>query len=330
MPTLSVIVPVYKVESCFHRCVDSILAQTFYDFELILVDDGSPDNCPAICDAYATMDSRVSVIHQKNGGLSAARNAGIDWVFNNSNSQWLTFVDSDDWIHPQMLEHLLLAVQKHSTKISVCSYNESDGSNFDFSNREFNSELWSAEEFYFNHSVNATVAWGKLYHKTCFTTMRYPVGKVHEDEYVTYRLLFENFNLSFLPLPYYGYYNNPNSITKGQWSPRRMDAFTAYDEQIRFFSKAGCTALRCFRIQNYIYTIIDQLSQIKKTTQPRQFIKYEKKLLAKGRYILLKYLKDRIFTVRKDAWIFELFFPSAMRFYWISLATRNKLIRRNK
>ena len=103
MPIISVIVSVYKVEPYIRQCVDSILAQTFTDFELILVDDGSPDNCGAICDEYAAQDCRVRVIHQENGGLSAARNAGIDWAFANSDSQWLAFVDSDDWVHPDYL-----------------------------------------------------------------------------------------------------------------------------------------------------------------------------------------------------------------------------------
>ena len=107
MPAISVIVPVYKVEKYIHRCVRSILGQTYADFELILVDDGSPDNCGVICDEYAAKDSRVVVIHQENGGLSAARNAGIDWVFANSDSQWLSFIDSDDWVHPEYLQRLL-------------------------------------------------------------------------------------------------------------------------------------------------------------------------------------------------------------------------------
>ena len=110
MPTISVIVPVYKVEKYIHRCVDSILSQTFTDFELILVDDGSPDNCGKICDEYAEKDIRIHVIHQENGGLSAARNAGIDWVFANSDSEWITFIDSDDWVHPEYLERLLCLV----------------------------------------------------------------------------------------------------------------------------------------------------------------------------------------------------------------------------
>ena len=100
MPEISVIVPVYKVEQFLHRCVESILRQSFYNFELILVDDGSPDSCGDICDAYAAKDNRIHVIHQKNGGLSAARNSGIDYVMAHSDSHWLDFVDSDDWVHP--------------------------------------------------------------------------------------------------------------------------------------------------------------------------------------------------------------------------------------
>ena len=103
---ISVIVPVYKVEPYLRKCVDSVLGQTFKDFELILVDDGSPDNCGKICDEYAAADDRVKVIHQANGGLSAARNAGIDWVMAYSKSEYITFIDSDDWVADTYLERL--------------------------------------------------------------------------------------------------------------------------------------------------------------------------------------------------------------------------------
>ena len=121
---ISIIVPVYKVEKYIHRCVDSILAQTFTDFELILVDDGSPDNCGIICDEYALKDNRIHVIHKENGGLSDARNAGIDWAFENSNSEWITFIDSDDWVHPKCLEALVRAAQIYGTEIAICNYIE--------------------------------------------------------------------------------------------------------------------------------------------------------------------------------------------------------------
>ena len=116
---VSVIVPVYKVEKYIHRCVDSILSQTFRQFELILVDDGSPDNCSTICEEYALVDDRIRVIHRENGGLSAARNSGIEWVLANSDSQWLTFIDSDDWIHPQFLEVLVHGVQLSGAQVGM-------------------------------------------------------------------------------------------------------------------------------------------------------------------------------------------------------------------
>ena len=113
MSNISVIVPVYKVERYIRRCVDSILTQTYPDFEVVLVDDGSPDGCGRICDFYAQNDGRVHVIHQKNGGLSAARNAGIDWVTANSDSRWIAFVDCDDWVHDEFLRKLYSAAEQN-------------------------------------------------------------------------------------------------------------------------------------------------------------------------------------------------------------------------
>ena len=124
MPKISIVVPVYKVEKYLQRCVASLLEQSFTSFDLILVDDGSPDLCGKICDQYAEKDNRIHVIHQKNGGLSAARNSGIDWSISNSDSGWITFVDSDDWVDPQYLECLYNAVKLYKTNISICAYKE--------------------------------------------------------------------------------------------------------------------------------------------------------------------------------------------------------------
>ena len=110
-PEISIIVPVYQVEKYLNECIDSILAQTFTDFELILVDDGSPDNCPALCDAAAEKDSRVRVIHKQNGGVSTARNAGLDAAQGN----WIAFVDSDDTAAPEYLEKM------HKAALETCN-----------------------------------------------------------------------------------------------------------------------------------------------------------------------------------------------------------------
>ena len=252
MPQISVIVPVYRVEDYLSRCVESILKQTYRDFELILVDDGSPDNCGRICDRYAGEDCRVHVIHQQNAGLSAARNAGLDWIFANSDSRWVTFVDSDDWIHPQMLRRLLSAASEGQVSISACGFGETEGEDPTVEPDALEPERWTAGEFYRNRFVDATIACAKLYHRSCFETVRYPLGKYHEDEFVTYRLLFAGETLMFIPAPLYAYYQNPLGITKNTWSLRRLDAWEAYEQQIAFFQARGDEELVKFRIRGFL------------------------------------------------------------------------------
>ena len=129
MALISVISPVYNTEKLLPRCLDSILSQTFQDVELILVNDGSRDRSGEICEEYASKDSRIHVIHQNNSGVSAARNAALDWVMEHSNSRWIMFVDSDDWVHPLILQTLLELNRKYQVKVSACGYLEtSDGS----------------------------------------------------------------------------------------------------------------------------------------------------------------------------------------------------------
>lgn len=239
MPEISMVVPVYKVEKYLHRCIDSLLQQSFSSFDLILVDDGSPDSCGDICDQYAKIDDRIHVIHQQNGGLSAARNAGIDWSYQHSNSKWITFIDSDDWVHPQYLSALYESVLKYKTDISVCAYKEiTDIDNLQDEdwNNEFVTE-WTPEDFFVQHHVNAIVAWGKLYKKEYFKTLRYPVGKIHEDEFITYQILFQVSEITFINRPLYYYYINKNGIMKTESLNKREDVLEALDRQIEYFDK---------------------------------------------------------------------------------------------
>lgn len=252
MALISVIVPVYQVEAFLPRCVESILNQTFRDFELILVDDGSPDNSGALCEEYARKDSRIHVIHQENGGLSAARNAGIDWSFANSNSRWLTFVDSDDWLHPQTLEVLLKAAESCGANVSVCGYQETAGENPAVDGAQIRADIWSPKDFYMQQIKNFTVAWGKLYRKECFVSLRYPVGKIHEDEFVTYRILFAEQALAVVLQPLYAYFVNPEGITRKPWSPKRLHAWEAYEQQIPFFEALGDAQLKRRNFREYI------------------------------------------------------------------------------
>ena len=187
-PLISIIVPVYKVEKYLKRCVDSILTQTYQNMEVILVDDGSPDKCGAICDRYRETDNRVVVIHKKNGGLSDARNAAIPLA----KGEYISFIDSDDWISSYYVEHLYKAVAKCDADIGISWFeNVFEGKALQSKTEEplSNYECLTAEEclkkLLYQNGVEVC-AWGKLYKTSLIKDLRYPVGKLYEDIPVTY------------------------------------------------------------------------------------------------------------------------------------------------
>lgn len=189
---ISVIVPIFKVEHFLSRCIKSILSQTYNNIEIILVDDGSPDRCPEMCDAYAQMDPRIQVIHKENGGLSDARNAGIE----RARGEYLCFVDSDDYIQTTMLEHMLSEVQKNDVKLVIANLKAVDEKGCQVYQREqspIHNGIFTAEELlprlYQRLGWYYIVAWNKLYHRSLFEKNRFPVGRLHEDEYIVAQIM---------------------------------------------------------------------------------------------------------------------------------------------
>lgn len=238
---ISVIIPVYKVEKYLCRCVDSVLEQSYTNMEIILVDDGSPDNCPVMCDEYARQDSRVKVIHQENAGLSGARNAGIDMA----QGQWLAFVDSDDYLAADFLERLYQACVDTGSSLSVCRWEYVRGETIPehgtgetrvYTGREMLANLYVPDGAYF------VVAWNKLYRKELFEDIRYPLGRIHEDEATTYRIYDKVKKAAYVDRSLYGYFVTPVSITRG-FNPKRMDWVTAVAERLDFFEQKGYTEL---------------------------------------------------------------------------------------
>ena len=313
MPMISVIVPVYKVEKYIHRCVDSILGQTFRDFELILVDDGSPDNCGAICDEYAVKDRRIQVIHRENGGLSAARNAGIDWAFTNSNSEWLTFIDSDDWVHPEYLERLLNAALENHVAVSVCGYVTTGGEEPDITASEMTPQIWAPEDFYVEHNVNAIVAWGKLYCKDCFETVRYPVGRIHEDEYVTHEFLFREKKITVIAAPMYFYFENTTGITQSQWNVKRLFGVIGCERQMIYMKCHGYKKGYRHAVRKYVSAIYGYMKKLEQSDLEERR-KYIAALRRKLRHTLL--LNRKLMTFEENIWFYEYAFPKTMWCYW--------------
>ncbi|MBE6959431.1 MAG: glycosyltransferase [Ruminococcaceae bacterium] len=213
-PLISVVVPVYKVEPYLKKCVESILAQTYSNLEIILVDDGSPDNCGKICDELKQKDPRIFVIHKSNGGLSSARNAGIEIA----RGEYIGFVDSDDTVEPNMYENLYAAIQHDKTTLAVCAVN------YVYEDGKVLTKPGLGENAIFNfpeamiemnlHRLFDMATWSKLYHRDLFDSLRFPVGKLSEDYYVMFHILDRAQRISYVDTRCYNYLQRKNSVTR--------------------------------------------------------------------------------------------------------------------
>lgn len=224
MPKISVIIPVYKVERYLDACVASVAGQTYADLEIILVDDGSPDNCPALCDAWAKKDARIKVIHRPNGGLSAARNSGLDIAA----GEFIAFVDSDDKLEPQTLERALTAQQNTGADIVLFDYlctDENDRPLPEQNPAGRQEETLTPPQFwqkYFTSGDACTyyvVAWNKLYKAGLFRTLRYAAGKRYEDMFLLPHLIAQCGKIACLNFRGYRYAQRAGSIMS-QGDPR--------------------------------------------------------------------------------------------------------------
>lgn len=313
MALVSIIVPVYKAENYLRDCVDSILMQTLSDFELLLVDDGSPDHSHMICNQYAQKDRRVHVIRKENGGAASARNVGIEWALENSNSQWLCFVDSDDWIHPEMLEALYFAAIEQETEISACRYKEvydREKTEDHTINKENASERYLTEDFFVEYNINAVVPWAKLYKKECFRDLRFPTGTIHEDELLIYKVLFEHRFIALVHEPLYFYYLNSQGVsaTIATQLATKAVAFRAYEEQIAFFKARGFGKAYSYRMSSY-YIALSALEKQLSIFRMKEFA--AKRDIRKRKHSLFLKMSE---AEKRSA--FNYLYPEMMKNYW--------------
>lgn len=308
MIEITIVVPVYKVEPYLRRCIDSILSQTINNFEVILVDDGSPDKSGEICDEYVKMNSDFHVIHQGNSGLSSARNAGIDWAMTYSNSSMITFIDSDDWIHPLYLKALYEGTCKYNTDIAICGHKRCFEESLP-TITEITSTKWNPRDYYKKDFVNATVAWGKLFRKELFEGIRFPLGRIHEDEFTIYKMLFASPYVAIIEQPLYAYFQNNEGIMRRPWSPKRMDALLAYEEQMEYFTKKGMLDIselvfsRYFSLTKETQKLIEDCPTISEKEKKT----HEKTLINQRRRILIKYHRYKWAAYRKSSEIKALY-----------------------
>lgn len=217
-PLISVIVPIYKVEEYLRPCVDSILSQTYTNLEIILVDDGSPDNCGAICDEYAAKDGRIKVIHKENGGLSDARNAGMAV----STGEYLSFVDSDDLLPPNALQIMVDIVLKENAELVIgghARFEEEPAAETIVSGTV---RLMSSEEAMADMLKNGCASWARLYRREIHTDILFPKGEINEDEAIVLRILEKCSRIAITDTVVYHYRCRPESITTTNFSVKKL------------------------------------------------------------------------------------------------------------
>ena len=237
MELISVIVPVYKVEDCLDKCVRSIVEQTYSNLEIILVDDGSPDRCGAMCDAWAEKDGRIKVLHKENGGLSDARNAGLKIA----TGSLISFIDSDDWIEPDFLEALLGAMESHRAQLAECAVNLVDEEGKVLRLREtvkvpFVDKLEGLRRLILEDGIYQTV-WNKLYRREVLEGILFEKGKCHEDDFWTYQVFDRMDRLAVVERPMYYYLQRSGSIMGAGYSLKRLDGPEARYRRMQYLSK---------------------------------------------------------------------------------------------
>ncbi len=264
--TISVIIPVYNVEAYLDECIRSVVAQTYSSLEILLVDDGSPDNCGAICDAWAARDCRIRVIHRPNGGLSDARNAGLD----SCTGDYIAFVDSDDWIKADMYEKLYAALQQEGADICACNV---------FSCYPDRQIAWGCKAYtvgdsetflamLYSDTAYPVCAWNKLYRRSCWEGLRFPVGKLCEDAFTAHLLVDRAEKIVQLPDALYCHRIRSGSIMTLPFQRARMDEEQAWRHSCQF-TAAHYPQLRKLAFDFYLQKVNTLLHAIAQTQRQK-------------------------------------------------------------
>ena len=287
MVKISIIVPVYNVEKYIRRCIDSILRQSFSEFELILVDDGSSDGSGQICDEYQRKDNRVRVFHQKNGGVSAARNLALDWIYQKKDStvEWITFVDSDDWIHKDYLKILYEGAVLLNADICQCSPIDTSEMMVDDNEETKQCKVVTVEQALYKQGRFEIdcYAWGKVFRKSVFMDVRFPNGMTFEDIYIIPEVLLNSGKIAEAQARLYYYYQRPDSIVYSKKNMQYIEnKWKGYEKNISLFEEYNQEKLAGIMKHAYVFWT-QSLMDTDLNVEER------KAVLARGREIIKRY-----------------------------------------
>ena len=257
LPLISIIVPIYNIAEYASECIQSLINQTYKNIEIILVDDGSTDHSPAICDEFAEQDERIKVIHKRNGGLSDARNAGLDVA----TGEYIGFVDGDDWVDEDMYETLYHLIYEHQADISICTHYTELPNRTKVKYKSKKTKIFSSQKAIatlIEDKIIQNYIWEKLFKRELFTELRFPVGWSFEDIALCYKIFHKARKIVLLQTPKYHYRTRPGSITNSTRNPLKEnkyinDAFEiahTYD-YLRNWEIGVAATLRRFFVYNY-------------------------------------------------------------------------------
>lgn len=315
MPEISIIVPVYNVEKYLCDCIDSILKQSFVDFELILVNDGSLDKSGLICEEYAKKDTRIRVIHQNNKGQAAARNYGIKVA----KGQWVHFVDADDIIHPSMLEVLFNSLNNSNVRISMCGGEEAETVSHDFFEKEnFEFNVYDVNEnylrnLYLNTQYRYWIVWGKLIDIDIVRKIPFSEGRVYEDNAVVCQWLYEAKKVADTSCELYFYRINTAGTTKSAFSIKRLDFLWALEEQLIFYDsinyKDMLNEIFRFYMANATHIYNTAKEQLNNTHINRE-------IYIKTKHVYRRYKKQAKLEKNELIYLYGVFHSNIIKIYW--------------
>lgn len=264
MALVSVIIPIYNVERYLDRCITSVVNQSHRELQIILIDDGSTDNSPEICDRWADVDPRITVIHQENCGVSIARNRGLDEAV----GEYVLWVDSDDYIAPESISRMIPMLDQANADMVICDFIKGANDAYAFhSSGEGHSEVidnvTALHRIYVDsHSALRYAApWAKLAKRSIYQDIRYPEGKIFEDIYTTHKLLYRCERIAVLDLPLFYYFQRPDSIMNASFSMKKLDYLQALVERFEFYKNHSLEELEHNAYDELLHSLIWEYSR---------------------------------------------------------------------
>lgn len=314
---VSIIVPIYKVEKYLDKCIQSIINQTLEDFEVILVDDGSPDNCGKIADKYAKKHNNISVIHKKNGGLSSARNAGLK----KAEGEYIAFIDSDDYIEKDMMEYLYKNAKKCNSDIAACGYSVIwPNGEIEKITKDVGDVVYTKAEALDIHLFSGyidDVSWNKLYKRELFESIRFAEGKLYEDMIIMPLLLSQCEKVSLHSDSKYYYCKRNDSIGGAAFNEKTLSLSTAADDNYNY-CKRECPSIKNIIVAKIQWHIVVLNKMILAKQVDHKYVKQIKREIRKNIFYILgcRYInyirKIQLLMVLFSFWLYRIMYPKVI------------------